>query len=204
MRWFVGVLATTLVMCLPRPAAAQWQFKPFVGATYNGSTTFVIANLDQAVEHPHFAFGGSASYLGEIFGLEADFSHAPSFFQRGSQPVSNSQPGIVNSGVTTFTGNVIVALPRHLTEYTLRPYIVGGAGMMHVTLEDLLGVFQVSQNFKTMDLGGGVTGFLTRRVGVSWDVRYFRTIDRTIENGFSFESEHVSFWRASMAMAIRL
>src|SRR5213082_3075287 len=73
MRWLAGVLATALVVCLPRPAAAQWQFKPFVGATYSGSTTFLIANLDQAAEHPHFAFGGSASYLGEIFGLETEY-----------------------------------------------------------------------------------------------------------------------------------
>lgn len=198
-----ATLAALICLCLPRAAAAQWQFKPWVGATYNGSSTFV-ADLDQAAGRPHLAFGGNASYLGEIFGLEADFGHTPGFFQRGSQPVSNSQPGIVNSGVTTFTGNVIVAFPRRLTEYTLRPYFAGGMGMMHITIDDLLGVLPVSENLKTMDLGAGVTGFLTKRVGLSWDVRYFRSIDRTIENGVSFTSEHLSFWRASMAVAIRL
>ena len=63
---------------------------------------------------------------------------------------------------------------------------------------------QTLSNLKAMDLGAGVTGFLTRRVGVSWDVRYFRSIDRTHEQGSSFTSEHLSFWRLNMALAIRL
>ena len=52
--------------------------------------------------------------------------------------------------------------------------------------------------------GAGVTGFLTKHLGVTWDVRYFRSIDRTIEAGQSVGSEHLSFWRASMALAIRI
>ena len=199
---FGALLAALLLSCFPRAAAAEWQFKPFIGATYGGDTTFI--DLDQAAGHPHFAFGGSASFLGEIFGLEADFGHTPAFFQRGNKPASITELGIINSGVTTFTGNIVVAMPRRLAQYTLRPYMVGGAGLMHVTIEDTLGVIQIGESLKAMDLGGGVTGFLSRRVGVSWDVRYFRSIDRTIENGFSFTSEHLSFWRASMALAIRL
>jgi hypothetical protein len=62
----------------------------------------------------------------------------------------------------------------------------------------------VSERLRAMDLGAGVTGFVTHRIGVSWDVRYFRSIDRTIQKGFSLGSEQLSFWRASMAIAIRL
>ena len=83
------------------------------------------------------------------------------------------------------------------------PYIVGGAGMMHVRV-DLNGGLQNVSNLQAMDLGAGVTGFLTRRVGLSWDVRYFRSVDRTRENGFSIDSEHLSFWRASMALVFRV
>jgi len=76
--------------------------------------------------------------------------------------------------------------------------------MMHVEYDTTLNVLQVSERLRAMDLGAGVTGFVTRRIGVSWDVRYFRSIDRTIQKGFSLGSEQLSFWRASMAVAIRL
>jgi hypothetical protein len=109
---------------------------------------------------------------------------------------------VVDSGVTTVTGNVVVAMPKKLAQYTLRPYLVGGAGLMHIRY-DTEGGLQTLSNFKAMDLGAGVTGFLTKRLGVSWDVRYFRSIDRTREEGSSIGSERLSFWRLNMALAIR-
>ena len=187
--------ATVLLVCVPRADAAEWQIKPFAGATYGGDTTFVL--VPQASGHPHAVLGVNGTLLGEIFGVEGDFGHTSGFFQ------SADAPFVTDSGVTTLTGNLIVAMPRRLAQYTLRPYLVGGAGMMHIRL-DAVGGLQTRSNLQAMDLGGGVTGFLTHRVGVSWDVRYFRSVDRTLENGFSFTSEHLSFWRASMAMAIRL
>jgi hypothetical protein len=187
--------AMILSICAPRPASAEWQLKPFIGATYGGDTTFLFVR--QADNHPHLAFGANGLFLGDVFGVEADFGHTSGFFR------GNDTPLVTDSGVTTVTGNVVVAMPRKLAQYTLRPYVVGGAGLMHVRY-DTLGGLQTLSNLEAMDLGAGVTGFLTRRVGVSWDVRYFRSIDRTIEQGSSFTSEHLSFWRASMAMAIRL
>ena len=98
-------------------------------------------------------------------------------------------------------------MPKRLAQYTLRPYVVGGAGLMHIRYDTgpgLLVPLQTLSDLQAMDLGAGVTGFLTRRIGVSWDVRYFRSIDRTREVGRSIGSEHLTFWRASMALAIRL
>ena len=39
---------------------------------------------------------------------------------------------MTQSAVTTLTGNVVVALPRRMAGYGLRPYFSGGAGLMHV------------------------------------------------------------------------
>jgi hypothetical protein len=189
-----------LMMLAPRPASAEWQVKPFVGATYGGNTTFVTYIALPGVEqsnHGHTAFGVSGLWLSEVFGLEGDFGHTHGFFD------GSDAPFVVDSGVTTVTGNVVVAMPKRLAQYTLRPYVVGGAGVMHIRL-DTVGGLQTLSNLQAMDLGAGVTGFLTRRVGVSWDVRYFRSIDRTREQGSSFASEHLSFWRVNMAVAIRL
>jgi hypothetical protein len=187
--------AVAIIMCAPRPASAEWQLKPFIGGTYGGNTTFLLVR--QSDNYGHVAFGASGLWLGEIFGVEGDFGHTRHFFQGTEAPL------VTDSGVTTVTGNVVVAMPRKLTQYTLRPYVVGGAGLMHIRY-DTVGGLQTLSNLKAMNLGAGVTGFLTKRVGVSWDVRYFRSIDRTIQNGASLDSEHLSFWRASMAMAIRL
>jgi hypothetical protein len=196
-----GIVALALVLVVAPRASAEWQIKPFVGVTFGGGTTFV--DFEHAVGHPQPAFGVSGQLLGDVFGIEADFGRAPGFFERGQQPASGQQL-VSNTSVTTFTGNIVVALPRRFAEYTLRPYVVGGAGVMAVRINDGLGNPYVSRNLQAMDLGGGVTGFLTNRVGVSWDVRYFRSIDRTSESGLSFGSEQLSFWRANMAVAIRL
>ncbi len=176
-------------------AAAEWQLKPFLGGTYGGSSTYIAVPADGA--KAHFVFGASGMLLGEFLGVEGDFGHTSGFFQDPAFPL------VTDSGVTTTTGNIVLALPRHLAEYSLRPYLVGGAGVMHIAIDYQL-LPPISSTLKTMDLGAGVTGFLTKHLGVTWDVRYFRSIDRTIETGQSVGSEHLSFWRASMAVAIRL
>jgi len=191
-----ALAAAILLLCAPRPALAEWQFKPFIGSAYGADTTYVLVPKESL--HPHLTLGGNATLLGEILGVEADFGHTPGAFKATTAPL------VDDGGVTTLTGNVVVAMPRRFAQYTLRPYLVGGAGLMHIRIDDVFGAVDVRRNLQAMDLGGGVTGFLTRRVGVSWDVRYFRSIDRTIQDGASFSSEHLSFWRASMALAIRL
>jgi hypothetical protein len=200
LRWALAA-ALALVLC-PRAASAEWQIRPFVGGTYGGETTFLfVRQVLPADNYAHVAVGVNAMWIGEVFGLEGDFGHTPNFFKGTEAPL------VADSGVTTFTGNVVVAMPRRLAQYTLRPYVVGGAGLMRIQYDvgpNLQTPLPLLSNLKAMDLGAGVTGFLTRRVGVSWDVRYFRSIDRTREQGASFDSEHLSFWRASMGMAIKL
>ena len=189
-----GAFALALVLGAPPTASAEWQIKPFIGVSFGGGTTF--DDFEHAVGHPNKVFGVNGALLGDVFGIEADFGVAPGFFERGLGKVSSSS-------VNTLTGNVIVALPRSVAEYTLRPYFVGGAGAMFVNV-DAFGTPFISRSLKAMDLGGGVTGFLTDRIGVSWDVRYFRSIDRTFQSGLSLASEQLSFWRANIAVAIRV
>jgi len=190
-----GLLALAIVcVAATWASAAEWQLKPFIGATYGGSTTYNIVQLFPP--KAHFVFGASGMFLGEFLGIEGDFGHTSGFFQDSNNPL------VTDSGVTTTTGNIVLALPRHLAEYTLRPYIVGGAGVMHIRIDYQQNVPN-SSTLKAMDLGAGVTGFLTKRMGVSWDVRYFRSIDGT-DSGQSVGPEHLSFWRASMALAIRI
>ncbi|MSO57287.1 MAG: hypothetical protein EXQ55_10290 [Acidobacteria bacterium] len=188
-----------LWLLAPATAAAEWQIRPFIGFTFGGATTFVDPEVGIGTQNA--VVGISGGWLGETFGIEADFGRAPGFFQSGEAP---EEVRLVSSGATTLTGNVVVAMPKQIAGYGLRPYFSGGAGLARV---DLLGRFQIVEIHRTLpalSLGGGVTGFLTSRVGLSWDVRRLSTFRREGETiGNSVGNEALSFWRATMAVAVR-
>jgi hypothetical protein len=188
-----------LVLLLPaRRVDAEWQVRPFLGATFAGKTTFV--DLDQGAGKPNVAIGVNGALLGNIVGVEVDFGYMPGFFQSGNREL------VRDNSVTTLTGNAIIAAPRRRTEYTLGPYFVGGMGLVRAHVEDVLGVFTVSRTLPTVDLGGGVTGNLSQSIGLMWDARYFRSVGGKIR-GLSVDplnaKERISFWRASMAVVFR-
>ena len=189
-------LVVALLLLSPASAVAEWQIRPFIGLTFGGATTFV--DPEGAVDQQNAVVGISGGWLGEVVGLDADVGFGPGFFQAGGREL------LLESGVRTLTGNVVIAWPRRMAEYGLRPYFVGGAGLMHVSILGQLGAVEVKRTLPATDIGGGVTGFLTNRVGLSWDVRRFSTIRGKGEPlGNSFGDEELSFWRATMAVAIR-
>jgi hypothetical protein len=190
----IAVLALTLLLFRPVPARAEWQLRPFLGVTFGGRTTFF--DLEQAADDPNIVIGFNGVLLGELIGIDADLGYASGFFQSGGQHL------VTRSSATTLTGNVVIALPRRLTEFTLRPYFVGGAGFVQARINDPSNVLSVSSTLPAVDLGGGVTGFLSNRVGVSWDVRHFRSFGGKARN-LSFGREQLSFWRANMALVFR-
>jgi hypothetical protein len=186
--------ACALLLLMPATAAAaEWQFTPFFGAAFAGSTSLI--DLEFAAGNVHPAVGVGTLVIGEMVGVEADFAVMPGFFSAGENKV-------VRSSVTTLSGNIVIAAPQHLTQYTLRPYFVGGGGLMHARSELFLDPLPVASTLAALDIGGGVTGFLTRRFGLNWDVRYFHSLGGA-DQGLSIGPERLSFWRASMALAIR-
>ena len=187
----VGLLLLALVVVLPARASAEWQIKPFLGVTFDQTTTFALAG---PVSKRSFVFGACGTLLGDVFGLEADIEHVPNVFESAL---------ILGSSATTLTGNFVIALPRNLTKYTLRPYFAAGGGLMAVRIDDISGALPISRNKPAFDVGGGVTGFVTDRIGVSWDVRWFDSLEKNSE-GLSIGPEHLSYWRAYMALAIRI
>lgn len=190
----IVVLALALLLLRPAPARAEWQLRPFLGVTFGGGTT--LFDLERAAGHPNLVIGFNSVLLGELIGIDADVGYGPGFFQSGGQHL------VTRSSVTTLTGNVVIALPRRLTEFTLRPYFVVGAGFVQARINDSSKVLSVSSTLPAVDLGGGVTGFLSDRIGVSWDVRHFRSFGGKAR-GLSFGREQLSFWRANMALVFR-
>lgn len=209
------IVALVLTGAEPNPAAAEWQIKPFGGVTFGGDTSLI--DPEQAVGVPNVVFGVSGLLLGEVLGIEGDLGIGPGFFDADSQgELLGPSAGSANrdffaaSRVITYTANVVVALPRRMAEYSLRPFVVGGAGLMRITIKEYEdaalpgGLYSGlgSINMATVDVGGGVTGFLSERVGLSWELRWFRSL-KGQERGVSLGSERLSFWRANMAVAIR-
>jgi hypothetical protein len=186
-----GLLTLLLVLVAARPSSAEWQIKPFFGLSFGSNATFA---LNQEIDDPKVVFGVGTMWLGEVLGVEADFSLAPGFL---------GDPTIVlSSRLATLTGNVVIALPKRLAQYSLRPYFVGGAGFVRVRQQDISDVLPVASTLATLDIGGGVTGFLSDRVGLNWDIRRFRSLGGS-DRGISIGPERVSFWRASMGLALR-
>ncbi len=191
----LGVVLAVL-LCVPSRASAELQLKPYVGVTFGGGTTLI--NLADAAGSRTFAEGISLVYIGEVFGVEADASFAPGFFEKGDQRT------VVRSSVGTVSGSVIVALPRRIAQYSLRPYVVGGFGLMHAGFDDALGFYKTRANMGAINVGGGATGFLSQRFGVGWDLRYFRAVTGgPADTALAFGRPQLSFWRASMSVVVR-
>jgi hypothetical protein len=189
-----AVLAVSMLLAGGRASAADRQLRPYVGATFGGATPFV--DLEDAAGKVHPSVGVGAMFLGELFGAEVDLADVPGFLESGNAHLVNY------SRVTTLCGNVVLAAPHRLTEYSVRPYFVAGGGLMRVRETTSLSVFDVSSITPAFDVGLGAVAFVTNRAGVAWDVRRFQSFNDEAERT-GFVGEHLSFWRATMSLVIR-
>jgi len=186
---------------VPATARAEWQLKPFGGVTFGGSTTLLI-DLDKQAGQPKLNLGVSGLWLGNVLGVEGDVATTAGFF---SGDPSLPQTLVLRSHVATVMGNAIVAMPKSISQYGLRPYGVAGLGGMHISVTDNLQGFQFASWRSAWVVGGGATGFLSDFVGLNWDVRFFHTLrSGSGGTGVSVGPEQLSFWRATMGISIRI
>src|SRR5262245_22765746 len=192
----VGLAVALLLISMPA-AAAEKQVRPFASVAFGGSTTFVLGD---AASKKHGVLGVSAAVISDkAVGVEGEVAWLPGVFQ----PVAKRL--LLRSSVATMTGNVVVTLPKRIADYALRPYVVAGVGLMRVRTVDSLSVLGVSKTLSAYDIGGGAIGYLSKRVGLAWDVRRFGTLKESTDTpGLTTEAGgRLSFWRASMAVVLR-
>jgi hypothetical protein len=194
------MLLVALLLGLPGTARAEWLIRPFAGVKFGGGANFPVAGL--AGSERKTLVGVSTAVIGEVVGFELDMAYLPGYFQNPDNAIT-----VLSSSLSTFTGNVLIALPRRMAEYTLRPYVVGGAGFFRRNvISTVPGVADGSKNLPAADVGGGVIGFISRNVGVSWELRRLWALPAEAEPGTlvgDASSEKISMWRANMALAIR-
>lgn len=161
------VVAAALALLLaPATARADWLITPFVGTNWSSDVTG-----DHRVP-----FGAGFGYMsGGILGYETQISFTDSFFGNSGLLGSNS--------VFSWMGNVIAGVPIGGATQ-IRPYGTFGLGWIRTAVGSNVGdPFYGRSNDFGLNAGGGVMGFVTPRVGLRGDVRYFRSLTDDTNGG---------------------
>ena len=192
-------------LCLPQSAAAEWQFTPMFGGMFRGDTS--LLDLESATDNRHQTFGAAVSLLGSgIFGAELFGLYTPGFFEGDPALVDVPEFDFVESSRTyALMGNVVITAPRRWTEYSLRPFVSGGFGLLNAKQLSVSNTFPFSTNMAGYNIGGGAVGFLTSRTGLRFDLRYFSTLRREGDDALlpSFGRVHLRYMTATIGIVIR-
>lgn len=179
-----------------QPARADWLVTPFIGAKVDAKTNLV--DLDQASGSTKPIFGVALTRQSRgVLGFEGDLSYLPGFFD------SSARGGLVaSSRVVGMTGQLLLSAPARVMRDSLRPYVTVGAGLLHVGINDLRSVLDISENYAALSVGAGAIGRTGRRTSVRFDLRRMQTLTegsaRTVGNG----TTRLSFWRASVGLSL--
>ena len=87
------------------------------------------------------------------------------------------------------------------------PYVSGGLGILHVSHNEP--TVPARANLSAYNVGGGAVGFLTNKVGLRFDLRYFRTLPPGEESGEQTVTEfldrvHVHYWTVTVGVVFRV
>ena len=193
---------TVLIVAPSTPASADWLFTGFLGGTFAGSTTHL--DLEGGVGANQVIYGGSFGWLGgSIFGVEGEFAYAPRFFE------TDNRAGVVTgSHVITLMGNALVTLPLSVTRESLRPYVIGGVGLLQsgsAAALDFVDEFDLQdRNVLGVNMGGGAIMFASPDVGIRFDLRYTRSLLRGTNPLTGEDGTRLRFWRATIGVAFSL
>jgi len=198
---FLGILT---LIAVPRTASADWLFTPFIGTAFNADADFGGGFDEPGEFERRFTYGASLGYMGAgVIGFEFDFGYTPNFFETivddGDFTFAD------DSNVTTLMANVIIGIPLGgQTGFGVRPYLVGGAGLLRTHVEGA-GLFfeDLDSNEFGFNVGGGVNIFFVDSVGIRGDVRYFRTFSGSDDDELDFDIGDFDFWRATAGVTFR-
>lgn len=205
---FVSLALVLMVSAFtPAKASADWLFTPWIGYNWGGSATFndAIGDFEDEFEK-RGSFGASLAYMGAgIIGFEVDFGWAPNFFE----PTEGDDDfDYGDSNLTTFMANAIIGIPiGGQSGIGIRPYVAGGVGLMRSHADgpqDFVG--ELDRNDFGFNVGGGVSGFFTDKIGMRGDIRYFRQFrDAELDEDEILDVAlgGLRFWRGSVGVVFR-
>ncbi|HEY2432699.1 MAG TPA: outer membrane beta-barrel protein [Vicinamibacterales bacterium] len=201
-KWLLSAAVVTAAsLAMPGIASADWFITPFVGWNAGGSADVNGSDgSTRASEFEHKAdYGVSIAGMGKgIIGAEFDFGYSPNFFSTTTD--ANGFAFSSGNNVATLTGNLIVGAPVGGHGAQIRPYAVGGLGLIRSNV-GATGFFDATTaNDFGFDVGAGLAGFFTQNIGLRGDVRYFRSFNGS-NNGVGLSNFH--FWRTSIGVSFK-
>ena len=205
-----------LAVLTPVSAAAEWQFAPFVGFMFKGDSNLFDSNIVDVdaplgVNQRHWDLGATVRLVGPgPLGIEALVQWIPGFFEPAEtsslEPSDPESTPITSSYGFALMGNVVLTTPRAWNEYGLRPYVSGGAGLLRAVHND--DFLPVRANLPGYNVGGGAVGFLTDRVALRFDLRYFRHLPPGPEPGDNTpvaigDRVRLHYWTGTVGVVIK-
>jgi hypothetical protein len=191
-----AALAFSFLLGSPGAASADWYVIPGLGLSFAGSTSLIYLNSSaNPVGQTRTTYEVSVLWLGEGWvGIDSELGYFSG--ERGSLSEGGS--------VLTAMGSIVATIPLSVTRHSLRPYGMGGFGLIRTTGDDIFNATQPNENLLGLRLGGGATGFFSDEVGVRMDLSYFRTLKgQGNESGTAVGSRSLSYWRASAGLVLR-
>jgi len=97
----------------------------------------------------------------------------------------------------------VLAAPLVVTRESLRPYLVGGLGLLQARATNVRGLFPLAEDRLGLTLGGGAIGFVNDVTGLRFDVRHLKAISGA-DGALAREGvSRLSFWRATVGITFR-
>jgi hypothetical protein len=195
-------LAFMVAAAVPAKASADWLFTPFIGMNFGGGFNDDFGDFEDEFEN-RGTYGASLAWMGGgIMGFELDLGYTPNFFEN---TVGDADFEFGENNVTTLMANIVLGAPiGGQSGKGIRPYASGGIGIIRSRIEDPEDFFDVSSNDWGFNLGAGITGFFSDRVGLRGDVRYFRSLQEDEDDDdFDVSLGSFKFWRGSLGLSFR-
>jgi hypothetical protein len=196
-RALVCALALVAALGHGRTAAADWFVIPAGGITFASGTNLI--DLENAAGVTKVSLQGSVLWMSRGWlGIDGEVAYVAGFFERERQLVSDSS-------VLTAMGSVVVTVPLDVTRHSLRPYAIGGFGLIRANVDDVLNVLSFDEKLLGLRVGGGAMGFFSDTTGVRLDLSYIRTLKgQGNESGTAIgTSRSLHFWRGSAGIVLR-
>jgi hypothetical protein len=211
-------LLVLALMAWPLASRADILVVPFFGGTFSGKAMvplFGVTPPEPRNLTKSMAIGVSGIWLTRgVLGAEAELAHFPRFFELGPSITATIPSAFDRSSITSFSGNVIIAAPLSMTRESLRPYLVGGLGVLHSSLRSSLSDTAANlplgfdRDIVALNLGGGAIGMLGEHTGLRFDIRRTRSL-RDVPAPTSLTplvdstGIRLSYWRVTVGVIFR-
>jgi hypothetical protein len=191
MKRLTTIATGLLFLAAAHDAAAQGFINPFVGTTLSSPST--KGSSSQA------GFGIALGSVGRAVGFETEIAYYP-------QVLDNMANALAKNKVVTFSGNTLIGP-------TIGPVKVYGAigfGDLYLNVTSASSIFvpnpaSISNNYFTVNLGGGVMGFFGNHFGVRGDLRYYRAFGFGVSDlqGAGLALTRFDFWRGDIGIVAK-